>query len=41
MGYRLTFYKIAKKKLDEVADWTDENFKYDDDYRSGYESLLN
>lgn len=36
MGYRLTFYKIAKKKLDEVVDWTDDNFKCDDDDRCGY-----
>ena len=39
MGYRLTFYKIKKKKLDEVADWTDVNFECDDDDRSGYEEL--
>ena len=39
MGYRLTFYKIEKKKLDEVVDWTDDNFKCDDDDRSGYEEL--
>lgn len=39
MGYRLSFYKIAKKKLDEVVDWTDDNFEYDDDDRSGYEEL--
>ena len=39
MGYRLTFYKIVKKKLDAVADWTDDNFKCDDDDRSGYEKL--
>ena len=39
MGYRLSFYKIEKKKLDEVADWTDDNFKCDDDYRNGYDEL--
>ena len=39
MGYRLSFYKIEKKKLDEVADWTDVNFECDDDDRSGYEKL--
>ena len=39
MGYRLSFYKIAKKKLDEVVDWTDDNFKCDDDYRNGYDEL--
>lgn len=39
MGYRLTFYKIEKKKLDEVVDWTDDNFKCDDDYRNGYDEL--
>ena len=39
MGYRLSFYKIAKKKLDEVADWTDDKFKYNDDDRSGYKEL--
>ena len=39
MGDRLSFYKIEKKKLDEVADWTDDNFNYDDDDRSGYEEL--
>ena len=39
MGYRLTFYKIEKKKLDEVADWRDDNFKCDDDDRSEYEEL--
>ena len=39
MGYRLSFYKIEKKKLDEVADWTDDNFKCDDDDRSEYEEL--
>ena len=35
MGYRLSFYKIEKKKLDEVADWTDDKFKCDVDDRSG------
>lgn len=39
MGYRLSFYRIKKKKLDEVADWTDENFNYDDEDKSGYEEL--
>lgn len=39
MGYRLTFYKIEKKKLDEVADWTDDNFECDDDDRNGYDEL--
>src|SRR5574344_1315258 len=39
MGYRLTFYKIKKKKLDEVADWTDENFNHVDEDKSGYEEL--
>ena len=39
MSYRLSFYKIARKKLDEVVDWTDDNFKCDDDYRNGYDEL--
>lgn len=39
MGYLLSFYKIEKKKLDEVADWTDDKFKYNDDDRSGYKEL--
>ena len=39
MGYRLSFYKIAKNKLDEVADWTDDNFEYDDADRNGYDEL--
>ena len=39
MGYRLTFYKIKKKKLDEVADWTDENFNHGKEDKSGYEEL--
>ena len=39
MSYRLSFYKIEKKKLDEVADWTDDNFKCDDDDRNGYDEL--
>lgn len=39
MSYRLHFYKIEKKKLDEVADWTDDNFKCDNDDKSGYEEL--
>lgn len=39
MSYRLSFYKIKKKKLDEVADWTDENFNYDDEDKSGYDEL--
>lgn len=39
MGYRLSFYIIKKKKLDEVSDWNDENFKYDDEDKSGYEEL--
>ena len=39
MSYRLSFYKIEKKKLDEVTNWTDDNFKCDDDDRSEYEEL--
>ena len=39
MSYRLKFYRIAKKKLDEVTDWTDDNFNYDDKDKSGYEEL--
>ena len=39
MGYRLSFYIIKKKKLDEVADWTDENFNHDGEDKSGYEEL--
>lgn len=39
MSYRLSFYKIAKKKLDEVVDWTDENFECDDDLRNGHDEL--
>lgn len=38
MSYRLSFYIIKKKKLDEVADWADENFNYDED-KSGYDEL--
>ena len=39
MGYRLSFYKIAKKKLNEVVDWTDDNFECDDEDRSGHDEL--
>ena len=39
MSYRLSFYKIAKKKLDEVVDWTDTNFECDDDLRNGHDKL--
>ena len=39
MSYRLSFYKIKKKKLDEVVDWTDENFECDDDLRNGHDEL--
>ena len=39
MGYRLTFYKIEKKKLDEVADWTDENLNNGKEDKSGYDEL--
>ena len=39
MGYRLSFYIIKKKKLDEVADWTDENFNHDSEDKSGYDEL--
>ena len=39
MGYRLSFYIIKKKKLDEVADWTDENFNHDREDKSGYDEL--
>ena len=34
MGYRLSFYIIKKKKLDGVADWTDENFNHDSEDKS-------
>ena len=39
MSYRLSFYRIEKKKLDEVVDWTDDNFYYDDEDKSGYDEL--
>ena len=39
MSYRLSFYKIEKKKLDEVVDWTDDNFECDDDLRNGHDKL--
>ena len=39
MSYRLSFYKIEKKKLDEVVDWTDDNFECDDDLRNGQDEL--
>ena len=39
MSYRLSFYKIAKKKLNEVVDWTDDNFECDDEDRSGHDEL--
>lgn len=38
MSYRLSFYIIKKKKLDEVADWSDENFNHDED-KNGYDEL--
>ena len=39
MGYRLTFYKIKKKKLDDVGEQTDAKYKYNDDDRSGFKEL--
>lgn len=39
MSYRLSFYIIKKKKLDEAADWTDENFNHDDEDKNGYDEL--
>ena len=34
MSYRLSFYIIKKKKLNEVADWTDEDFNHDSEDKS-------
>ena len=39
MSYRLSFYIIKKKKLDEVADWTGEDLNHDDEDKSGYDEL--
>ena len=39
MSYRLSFYIIKKKKLDEVTDWTDENFNHSKEDKSGYDEL--